>query len=107
MHQTANNLCRTEKTPTFAAGSSESQSWVNLVFDLNKRIQHHRSAGVQIDLVFLEARLFRRLIRVLKHEKRNTGYDWWQSVTDDPVTMPDGKLYSFVKQGKIGVLTQR
>ena len=73
---------------TLAAGASECQCWVDLVLDFDERIQnleekagiklnnvrfadllnvgtHHGSALVEVDLVRLQSRLLRRLIRIL------------------------------------------
>lgn len=48
----------------FAARPPQGQSRVDLVLNLDEGVQHHRTAGAKIDLVFLHVRLLARLVRV-------------------------------------------
>lgn len=47
-----------------AAAASEGERRVLLVLDLEQRVQHHRPAVGEVDLVVLEVRLRRRRVRV-------------------------------------------
>ena len=42
----------------FAARATERQRRIDLVFDLQQRVEHHRTATVEIDLVGVEMRIF-------------------------------------------------
>src|SRR5262249_54102849 len=42
---------------SFAAGPPEGQGRIHLVLDLDKSVQDHRSAGVEVDLVAVDARI--------------------------------------------------
>ena len=49
---------------TLTAGSTESESWVKLVLDANKSIQHHGTGFVQVELIRLHGGLLGRGVRV-------------------------------------------
>ena len=44
----------------FAAGAAESQRAVDVVLDMDKRVQNHRPAFVEIDRIFIRCADFRR-----------------------------------------------
>ena len=44
----------------FAAGAAEGQRRVDLVLDLDQRVQNHRAAGVHVDVVGVGARVLAR-----------------------------------------------
>ena len=48
---------RARATDALSAGSSERKRRVDLVFDLDQRVQHHRTARIEVDLVGLHVRL--------------------------------------------------
>ena len=51
-------------TDSLPAGPPEGQTGVHLVLDLDQRVQHHRPAVVQINLVILHLWFAARLLRV-------------------------------------------
>ena len=59
------NVHGTASADALTAGASEGQRRVLLVLDLKKRVKHHGTCLVQIELVRLHPRLLRRLLRVL------------------------------------------
>lgn len=59
------NVHGTASANALAAGASEGQRRVLLVLNLEKRVKHHGTCLVQIELVRLHPRLLRRLLRVL------------------------------------------
>src|SRR3546814_278255 len=48
---------RTGAAHTFAAGAPESEGCIHLVLDLDKRVQDHRRAAVEIDFVSIHPRV--------------------------------------------------
>lgn len=58
------NVHRAWTADAFTARPTESQCWIDLVFDFQQRVQHHRSAFIQIDLVFLQKWFFTRFLRI-------------------------------------------
>jgi hypothetical protein len=52
------NVHRTRPTDALAAGTPESQCRVDLVFDLDQGVEHHRATGIEIHLVGVETRVF-------------------------------------------------
>ena len=48
----------------FPAGPPECDGGVHLVLDLDERVQHHGTTGVQVDIELLHARLVARLIGI-------------------------------------------
>ena len=54
----------TGATDSLPAGPPEGQAGVYLILDLHQRVQHHRPAVVQINLVILHLRFAARLLRV-------------------------------------------
>ena len=59
------NVHGTASANALTAGASEGQRRVLLVLNLEKRVKHHGTCLVQIELVRLHPRLLRRLLRVL------------------------------------------
>ena len=45
----AADVHRTGAADAFAAGPAEGEGRVDLVFDLDERVEHHRPAGVEVD----------------------------------------------------------
>ena len=58
------NVHRARATDALPARTPERQRRIQVILDLDERIQHHRSAFRQVDLVRLQRRLFRRRVRV-------------------------------------------
>lgn len=57
------NVHRAGAADPLAAGAAEGEGRVDLVLDLDERVQDHRPALLQVDLVVLQLRL-RRVLRV-------------------------------------------
>ena len=55
---------------TFPAGSPKGQSGVNLIFDFDESIEHHRTTVVQVHSVLLHTWLVSRLVWILFRERR-------------------------------------
>jgi hypothetical protein len=51
----------TRAADTFAAGAPEGERLIDLVLDLDQRIQDHWSAGVEIDFVSVDPGILARL----------------------------------------------
>ena len=54
---------------TLAAGTAKRQCRIDLIFDLDQRIENHRSAAIHIDVVGIHARIFARRRVVAIHGK--------------------------------------
>ena len=52
------DIHRARPTNTFTARPTERQRWVNLVLDLDQRVQNHRTTGVHINKVGIQRRIF-------------------------------------------------
>lgn len=60
----AANVHCTRATDALATRSTESERWIDLIFDLDQRVEHHRAAAGQIDFVALHVRLLLGLVRI-------------------------------------------
>ena len=63
-HCLLTNIHGAGTTDSLATGSSEGQTRVHLILDLDERVQHHGAAVVQVHLVVLHLRLGPRLLRI-------------------------------------------
>lgn len=58
------NVHCTAATDTFTTASTECQGRINLVLDLDERVQNHRTTLLHVKRVSLKSRLVARLIRI-------------------------------------------
>ena len=64
----AANVHRARTADALSARTTERKRWIDFILDLDQRVQHHRTARVEIDLIGLHVRLGIAL-RILRNNK--------------------------------------